>query len=141
MFAWCVPKATTQPASASKLTMPIPHLVAKHAHDLLPSYPGNPPSPPTPQSPPPLPPPSLSDQSSILRQMLSELEGGDGELEASWVGFDPCGDDWLGVTCELTQQGPLVVGLDLSFRQFKGPLPPTLALITQLKAVSFLANE
>ncbi len=74
--------------------------------------------------------------------MLAELEGGDGALEQSWVGFDPCGDSWLGVTCEQGSAEALqVAGLDLSFRQFRGPLPETLAQITLLKKASFLGNE
>lgn len=62
-------------------------------------------------------------------------------LEASWRGDDPCGDAWEGVTCEMGRYRQQVVGLDFSYRGFRGPLPETLALIWLLKSVSFLGNE
>jgi hypothetical protein len=88
-----------------------------------------------------MPPPSSQQEASLLRQLLAELQGGDGVLDKSWVGFDPCGDAWAGVTCEMGQEQMQVVGLDLSFREFRGPLPQTLALLLHLQTVSFLANE
>lgn len=62
-------------------------------------------------------------------------------MEGSWVGGDPCGDAWVGVTCAMGREQMQVVGLDMSYREFHGPLPETLARMELLKSVSFLANE
>lgn len=73
--------------------------------------------------------------------MLAEMQGGNGVLRNSWVGNDPCGDAWVGVTCAMGREQMQVVGLDLSFQGLRGLLPETLSAIELLTSVSFSANK